>query len=105
MQQNDTYSLRQSVNVSGRRDRDKILFNSSILVQTGDIIGYRLEPVADKIHFLLDMSNTSENVVIYRRDSPDVMYQFSLNDSNNPPMAGFAPYISVQFGEFDVIFL
>ena len=100
-----TYNLSHSVDTSGstlRIDSD-LIFNTSIPVLNGDTIGYRLEPVSEgeeEMHFILDSSDASGGVEIYRRQTADTVCQLSPCDGNYTMIVGMAPFISVDFGEF-----
>ena len=98
-----TFSLTRSLDSSGSTQRagEKLMFNTSIPVRSGDVIGYWLKPVmqGEQLHFILDNSNASEGVEIYWRDTAEVPCQISPCDGSYTLRVGFAPFISVEFGE------
>ena len=104
-QLNGTYSLQQSMDIpqSAHRDNVAVFFNTSIPVLNGDTIGYQLKTVANmsqQVHLYLDATNMSSEVVVYQRMGQVALCEASLCDSGVlEEMKGFAPFISVEFGE------
>ena len=102
-QDDGTYTLIRSIDTSGSTERDgnELTFSTSISVLSGDTIGYRLEPVSqgEDMHFFLDMSNASREVEILTRETSEIPCQLSPCDDLYTTLTGFAPFISVQFGE------
>ena len=96
-----TYSLIRSVDTSGSTQRtgNQLIFNTSILVQSRDTIGYRLEPVSqgNPLHFFLDNSNASREVEILTRDTPEVPCRLSPCGDLYSMRIGLAPFINVEF--------
>ena len=102
-QDDGTYTLIRSIDTSGSTERDgnELIFSTSISVLSGDTIGYRLEPATEgeDMHFLLDISNASREVEILTRETSEIPCHLSPCDDLYTTRTGFAPFISVQFGE------
>lgn len=102
-QDDGTYTLIQSIDTTGSTERDgnELTFTTSISVLTGDTVGYRLEPATEgeDMHFFLDMSNASREVEILTRETSEIPCHLSPCDDLYTTRTGFAPFISVEFGE------
>lgn len=97
-----TFSLNISINTTGitRRSGEKLSFNTSVPVQNRDTIGYRLELTERPIIFLLDTSNASRDVEIYRGSTDDAHCRIAPCDGNIfTLMRGLAPLINIELDE------
>ena len=109
LQQAGMYHLKHSVDTSGatQRDGEMLIFNgTSIPVLAGDTIGYRLIPVVERVHLILDNSDASQEIVYYSKELTIVPCNFSTCDPEQDIMSvDFAPLISVVFGKSPMYWL